>query len=202
MKQRPSLTTARAAQVFNDALACRRDFFQDDQFFKMPDVLEIMFSEFHGWKLKTYRTKENEDFKRKAGVVVFEDRVMLTVDERLYANAKRGCSLSNYILAHEVGHLILEHHAKSAVTKNFQLFSGPNGMSNIPPTVEELEANFAGTFFQCGVALADKRWNTAQLAQRASSDYRYVQRAQTYAQLGVFEDEVARQRNRFPRVVL
>lgn len=202
MTQRSSLTTTRAAQVFNEALACRREFFEDHQFFKMPDVLEIMFDEFEGWTLKTVRSRETEDFKRRAGVAEFDGRVTLTVDERLYANAKQGCYFSNYILAHEVGHLILNHHAKSAGTKNFQLFSGPSGLSNVPPTLEELEANFAATFFQCGVALADKRWDAVQLARRAFSDYRYAERAQAYVQLNVFEAEVARQRVRFPRVIL
>jgi len=40
----------------------------------------------------------------------------LSVDQRLMAEARKGCSLSNFILAHEFAHLALGHHARSATT--------------------------------------------------------------------------------------
>ena len=140
------LTTSRAVDIFEEMVSCRRDYCADNEFFRMPDVWEYLCDEEGRWTIKTFRSKETEDFKRKAGVVAFADRVTLTVDEKLLAAAKQGCKLSNFILAHELGHVALDHHARSLVTKHFQLFAGPSGMSNLPPTLEELEANYAGVF--------------------------------------------------------
>jgi len=147
------------------------------------------------WALKTYRFRETEDFRRRAGVIALEHSVTLVADEKLMERAAEGCNFMNFVLAHEFGHLVLDHHAKGAVIKNFQLFSGAGGMAaSIPPTVEELEANFAAVFFQCGVALEEGRWNTRQLAQRAFSDDLYVKKAQAVVQLSAFLRELERQR--------
>lgn len=160
------LTTKRAVAIFEEMISIRRDYCADSEFFRMDRFWEDVSDEHGNWSIKAYCSSETEDFKRKAGVIEFDGRVTLTVDKRLMENASQGCKLSNFILAHEAGHLGLGHHAKSAVTKNFQLFAGPSGMSNLPPTLEELEANYAATFLQCGVALLDPKWGPVQLAHR------------------------------------
>ena len=202
MKSRPILSTSRAVEIFEETISVRRGYCADKDFFRMDEFWEYLCDESGRWSINTYRSNETEDFKRKAGVVAFGDRVTLTVDEKLMARAKQGCKLSNFILAHEVGHLTLNHHARSAVTKNFQLFAGPSGMSNLPPTLEELEANYAAVFFQCGVALSDARWDPIQLAHRAFSDVSYVKKAQAIIRLGEFQRKLCRQKPTFPRVVL
>ena len=202
MKQKSTFTTPRAVEIWREALWLRRELYKDDEFFKVPDAWDAICGENEKWKTNTYRTKQVEDFKLKAGTVVLGDSVTLTVDERLMGNARKGCKLANYMLAHEIGHLMLDHHAKGAITKNFQLFAGPNGMSNLPPALEEMEANFAAVFFQCGVALEDKRLEPVQLAHRAFSDVYYVKKAQKIVQLDVFQRELHRPRKRYERVVL
>jgi hypothetical protein len=168
----------------------------------MPEPWEALCDVGEGWSINTYRSDETEDFKRKAGVVQFDHRVTLTVDEKLMAKAKQGCKLSNFILAHEFGHVALNHHARSAVTKNFQLFAGPSGMSNSPPTVEELEANYAAVFFQCGAALQNAHFSALELSNRACSDFYYVKKAQGIVMLDVFQRELCRTKPRYERVVL
>ncbi|PZQ99719.1 MAG: hypothetical protein DI533_03450 [Cereibacter sphaeroides] len=202
MKNRPVLTTSRAVRIFEEMIDCRRDYCADNQFFRMSDVWAYLCDEDGRWSINTFRSEETEDFKRRAGVIAFGDRVTLTADERLMENAAQGCKLSNFILAHELGHVALGHHAKSATTKNFQLFAGPNGMSNLPPTLEELEANYAAVFFQCGVALLDIRWDPIRLAHRAFSDVNYVRKAQSIVRLEVFQRELRLHKPTYPRVVL
>jgi len=202
MKRMPSLTTSRVADIWLETLSVRRELYDDSDFFKMPEVWEALCEVGEGWSIKTYKSDQMEDFKRKAGVVAFDNRVTLTADEKLIQRARDGCKFSNFILAHEFGHLVLDHHAKGAVTKNFQLFAGANGMSNIPPTVEELEANLAAVFFQCGTALEDARWTPIQLAHRAYSDVLYVKKAQAMVRLDAFQKELKRPRPKFERVVL
>ena len=202
MNSRPFLSTSRAVGIFDEMISVRRMYCADNDFFRMDEFWEYLCDEGNKWSINTYRSNETEDFKRKAGVIAFRDRVTLTVDEKLMARAKQGCKLSNFILAHEVGHLALNHHARSAVTKNFQLFSGPRGMSNLPPTLEELEANYAAVFLQCGVALLDPKWDPLQLARRAFTDVAYVKKAQAIVRLDVFQRELTRERPTFPRVVL
>ena len=202
MTRRPTLSLSRAAEIWREMLWFRRELYADTDFFRMTAVWEALCNELPFWSMRTYRSNQLEDYKRKAGVVAVGDHVTLTVDERLWENAGNGCKLSNFILAHELGHLALNHHARSAVIKNFQLFSGPNGMSNLPPTAEELEANYAAVFFQCGVALEDKRRDSLHLADRAFSDVTYVRKAQKAVRLEAFELELRRQRERIARVVL
>ncbi|MEM6741600.1 MAG: hypothetical protein AAF646_15940 [Pseudomonadota bacterium] len=144
----------------------------------MPTVWEWLCESDSTWSIKTFHSRGAEDYKRTAGVIAFDGRVTLTVDEQLMRNARKGCKLSNFTLAHELGHLALDHHASSAVTKNFRLFSGPSGESNIPPTAEELEANYAAVFFQCGVALFDDQFDALALANRAFCDVPWVKKAQ------------------------
>lgn len=199
MNSWPILTPKRAAVAFREMIGCRRDFCADTDFFRMPEVWDYLCGENGDWKIKEYRSSETEDFKRKAGVISFNGRVTLSVDERLMENARGGCKLSNFILAHELGHLGLNHHARGAVTKNFQLFAGPNGMSNMPPTLEELETNYAAAFFQCGTALLDQRWGTLDLAHRACSDVSYVRKAQAIVRQDAFRralQEIASERVR------
>jgi hypothetical protein len=159
MRKRPALSVSRAAEIWTTLLSARREFFDDSRFFKMPEVWEELCGVSEEWSIKTYRSDEKEDFRRKAGLLVFGDRLTLTVDEVLIEKAMQGCKLCNFILAHEFGHLALNHHAKSAVTKHFQLFDSPYGMANLPPNLQELVANYAAVFFQCGAALAEDRWS-------------------------------------------
>lgn len=202
MRRRPVLSTTRTAQVFREMVSLRRDYRQDGTFFRMSEFWEDLCENSDEWTIKPYKSGETEDFKRKAGVVALGDRVTLTVDSKLMDKAKSGCALSNFILAHEVGHLGLDHFARSSMTKNFQLFSGPSGAVNAPPTLEELEANYAAVFFQCGPSLLDKNLDGLQLARQAFSDVYYVRKLQRLVQLDAFKNELYRQQRVSERIVL
>lgn len=200
--KRPSLSTARVVEIFETAIWYRRQYAADNQFFRMTDYWRWLRDEGAYVKIKTYGSDEREDFKRKAGVVAFGDSITLVVDRRLIDRADEGCKLCNYMLGHEAAHLMLDHHERGAVVKNYQLFAGPTGMSNLPPTPEELEANYGAVFLQCGVALANPRWGTLQLADRAFSDVSSVSKAQRIVQMDIFQRELARPRPVYPSVVL
>ncbi|WP_426033470.1 hypothetical protein [Cypionkella sp. TWP1-2-1b2] len=202
MTKRPFLTTARSVAIFDEMISCRREYCADTDFFRMTDFWEDQCDDEGRWQINKYRSDETEDFKRKAGVIAFDYRVTLSVDEKLMANAKRGCMLSNFILAHEMGHVALGHHLRSATTKNFQLFDGPRGMCNLPPTLEELEANYAGTFLQCGVALFDSKWSPLDLARRAFTNVEYVRKSQRIVGLEVFQRELVRPKPNLISIVL
>jgi hypothetical protein len=202
MKNDQILTTSRMVGIFNEIISCRRMYCADNNFFRMPDFWEDLCDDEGNWTINTYRSNETEDWKRKAGVIAFGDRVTLTTDEKLIARAKQGCGFSNFILAHEMGHVALGHHAKGAVTKHFQLFAGPSGLSNIPRTLEEREANYAAVFLQCGVAVLDPRWNPRQLANRAFSDESSIKKVQAMVHLDVFLRELNRPKPWRARVVL
>ena len=202
MKAKPSLTTTRAAEIFDEMLWYRREFCADTDFIKMPQVWETLANDLETLSLKFFGSNKASDFTPTAGIVAFAGRTTLTVHEELFRQAKKGCRLSNYLLAHELGHLALEHHAKSATIKNFQLHRGEYGMSNMPPTVEELEANYAAVFFQCGVALQNPNWHFLDLALRAFSDPEAVRNAQLRVQLNVFQQALSRKRSKYTRVIL
>ena len=197
-KNRPTLSARRGAEIWEECLWYRRELYRDSDFFKMPEVWEKLCEEGGDWSIKTYRTGET----RKAGIIGFDGRGTLSVSEELMECARQGRGFMNFILAHELGHLILNHHARSAVTKNFQLSERPSDMAVVPPTQEELEANYAAVFFQCRVALADPRWNSLDLARRAFSDHEYVKKAQAIVRLDVFQRELRRPKPKYERVIL
>ena len=201
MKRNLTPSTSRMATIFNEMISIRRGFRADRDFFRMDEFWKDLCDDEGRWTIKIYRSNETEDFKRKAGVIAFDDRAILTVDARLMENARKGCGLSNFILAHEASHLALDHHAKCAVTKNFQLFAGPNGNANIPPTMQESETNYAAVFLQCGVALLDSKWDAVDLAHRAFTDVEMVRKARRLVQLSVFRRELFRQQSVRPREV-
>lgn len=202
MSKRPILSIPRAVEIFEQAIDCRREFRADSDFFRMTDLWEDLRDEGGMWQIKTYRSDSTEDFKRKAGVVALAGRATLTVDGQLWEKAKKGDLFFNFMLAHEAGHLLLNHHEKGKVTKHFQLYSGANGASNLPPTVEELETNYAAVFLQCGMALFDTRWDALGLARRAFSDPYYVGKAQTVVRLDAFQRLLYRPKPSRERVVL
>lgn len=200
--RRPQITTQRFAEIFGEMVSSRRLFAEDWEFFKMTRVLELLFEEDEGneWKLKTFRSLDAEP---RGAVVALDGKVTLTVDERLLERAEKGQTLANFILAHEIaGHIGLDHHATGALTKHFKLIDGPKGKSNIPKNVEELEADYAGVIFQCGVALMDSTMDPVRLAHLAYSDVSTVKLVQKLVQLEVFKAELARQTKPRERVVL
>lgn len=180
----------------------RRELVSDRVFPNMAHVWETLAAELPHCKIKFYDSEVVEDYLRKAGVIALGERLTLTVDRKLFSNAKAGCKLANFILAHELGHVALDHHRNGKVTKNFQLFSSANGMSNIPPTSEELETNYAAVFFQCGMELLNPYAEHLQLAHRAGTDVHYVKKALDRTRLDIFKNELNRQSNRFKRVIL
>lgn len=200
--KKPTISASRAAEIFNEMVGLRRIYCDDSRFFRMSDFWSLLAEGGGETKIKTYRSSEKEDYKRKAGVVAFAGNTTLVVDEALMLNAVNGCKLSNYILAHEFAHLALNHHARGAVIKNFQLYASPVGLANIPPTAEELEANFAAVFFQCGVSLLNNQRSAVELANRAFSDVYYVKKAVSVCCLDVFKRELAKFESRAERVVL
>ena len=203
MKNIQILTTARAAHICEIMFEYRREYCADNHFFKMTDFWEWLCGEQGSWSIKSYRSKSSDDYKPKASVIAFGHNVTLTADERLFANARRGDNLSNLILAHELAHLALGHHKRSAITKHFQLTVGSNGVASVRPLIlEEQEADYAAVFFQCGPALMDIRWTPIELANRAYSDPVLIKNAQRFVRLDVFQRELSRQKPTFPRVIL
>ena len=203
MKTAPTVSTARMAEIYGEMVQFRREYCDDSHFFRMTEFWTWVCGDGGNWRIKLFRSHLGENYERKASVVSFADSAILTVDEELWARAKGACRFANFVLAHELSHLALDHHAKRLVVKHFQLFDSSNGYkSNIPPTVEELEANFAAVFFQCGVTLQDHRWTTIALAKRAFSDVEYVRKAQTFVRMEVFQRELSKPKPRAKRVIL
>ena len=200
MKRKPFISTPRAVEVYREMLWWRRQLFDDETFFKVPDAWDAICDAIEGAKTKTYRGSSGA--KPKAAMMVFGESATLTVDERLLDRARNGHNLSNTLLAHEISHLVLDHHARSATIKHFQLTAGPKHNSRIASDTQEYETDLAAVFFQCGVALQDKRLSTIELARRAFADVSMVRVPQKYVQLDVFQRELMYQQTRYERVVL
>ncbi|MEM9434696.1 MAG: hypothetical protein AAGA12_12310 [Pseudomonadota bacterium] len=199
--KKPTISPFQAASVFKEMRDCRREFCNDDKYFKVIEVWEYLASETPEIKIKSFDSK-GEVQSKKAGVVAFGDRFTLIASRELLKRAKNGCWFSNFTLAHELGHIALDHHALGAVVKNFELFASSSGLINDPPTYEELEATFAAVLFQCGVALFDQSWTPVELAKRAYSDPKYIQKAMELCVSPEFKSELARLDQVKKRVVL
>ena len=203
MRKTPFIKTGDFVSAYREALCIRRDFCPDDQrFFKMPDFLEYLAEDPNFFRIKVFKKNGLSRHEREATILSFDGRYTLTVDEHLMENARGGCWYSNFTLAHEVAHIINDDHKDGADRKHFKLFDGPSGRSNIPPTTEEMMANFGAVFFQCGVLLEDPEWLAVELARRASSDPLYVEKAQLRLKLDVVQRELSRRHTTISRVIL
>jgi predicted metal-dependent phosphoesterase TrpH len=182
-------------------VSCRRDYCAASDFFRMTGVWKYLCEDSEEWKIKFFRPQAGDELRPKAAVSEFDHRVRLTVDAELWASAEKGDKLANFVLAHEAGHLQLKHNSRSA-TRFFQMMLGQKGQSIVPQDYFELEANFAGVCFQCGVALLDPNLSAMELAKRAFTDVAQVKMAQSMVQLEVFRREPSRTKPVYPRVVL
>ena len=200
--RRPTLGTRRFIEVYREMTSTRRLWFRDDQFFKLTALWSDMTEGDENWKINKVKASDGSDFARTASVVALDDRVILNVDERLWELAEDGCLFSNFMLAHEMSHVALDHHARGAVAKHFRLYSGPNGAANLPPTVEELEANYAAAFLACGPAILNWRIDDLDLARRAYSDPHYVRKVRRLLRTEVAQREMLRQSKPRTRVIL
>lgn len=174
----PSISLFRLADIYEKLISVRREyqFIADAQdFFRMTDFWEWLCDGDGGFAINRFNSSRAEP-PMKAAVVAFDHKVTLTIHDQIWSQASEGCRQSNFVLAHEFAHLALEHHARQAVSKNFMLYSGPNGNCNRPPTIEELEANYAAVIFQCGAGLANPAWPPLDLAKRALSDISLVKK--------------------------
>ena len=177
MMKVPTLTASRVVQVWNEMVSCRRDYCADEDFFRMTDVWSYLTESSDTWRIKLFSSNLGDDYRRKAAVMSFGDRVTLTVDREVWNRAEKGGLFAGFMLSHELGHVALGHHARSASTKNFKLAMSESGMhSIIPPNVEELEANLAAVIFQCGPALLDPSRDIVDLAKRAHTDIGYAKK--------------------------
>ncbi|WP_295077153.1 hypothetical protein [Tabrizicola sp.] len=201
MKQDLTLTTKRAVTIFEEMVSCRRNYCADDEFFKMSDVWEYLCDGGNEWKIKSFHQLPDQALRPKAAVTEFDHIVRLIVESGLWSRAQQGDKLSNFVLAHEAGHLQLRHNSRTAV-RHFMMVAGEKGNSVIPQDYFELEANFAAVVFQSGVALLDVSLSSNELARRAFSDVAQVKKVQAMVRTEVFMRELNRPRPSYPRAVL
>ncbi|MCA3437778.1 MAG: hypothetical protein INF48_10730 [Rhodobacter sp.] len=192
----PSLSVVRYAEIYRTMILYRGQYCDDEElrYFKMPDFWQWLCGDGkEGWQVKTFRSDLPDDYLRKAAIIAFDGRMTLTVDEILWEKAKLGSKVPNFILGHEFAHLALDHHLGNATKKNFLLKQRNTDFAIIPPTPEELEANFGGVVFQCGPVLEDVRWGAIDIANRAFSDVAQVEKAMRIVRLEAFKQELNRQ---------
>lgn len=192
----PSLSAGRYAEIYRTMIFYRREYCDDEdlRYFKMSDFWEWLCGDGEGgWQVKTFRSDIYDDYLRKAAIIAFDGRMTLTVDEVLWEKARHGSKVPNFILGHEFAHLALDHHLGNATKKNFHLKKRSTDVAIVPPTPEELEANFGGVVFQCGPILGDVRWGALDIANRAFSDVAQVEKAMRIVRLEAFKQELNRQ---------
>jgi hypothetical protein len=194
------LTTQEGVRIFEEMVSCRRAICADNEFPKMTDVWQDLCEGSKEWKIKFYRRGQRDLDRPQAAVAEFDQHVRLTVSEELWADAESGDGVSNFILAHELGHVGERHNARFA-TRHFQMASTAKGHAILPKSYYEKVADFAAVAFQCGVALLDENLSGADLAKLAFSDLEQVQNAQRMVQSKVFRREFARPRVAVPREV-
>lgn len=86
------------------------------------------------------------------------------------------------------------------MSKYFQLFATETEVANIPPTIEELETNYAATFFLCGPAIFDLRRDALRLADVAYCDVYYIKKVRKLLEQQEFWEEMQKL-NSTPRAV-
>jgi len=200
----PPISVRNTARIFREMVSLRRYYCADSDFFRMDEFWEWLADtdDSIGIRLSNAPVTGQEKSKVKAGVVAVGEKSTLVAPRDMFQKAKAGSLLHNFVLAHEFGHLALEHHASRTKIINYQLDSSDGQLANIPPNLLELEANYAAVFFQCGVELFNTSISELELAKRASSDPFYVGKAKAICRLEAFQNELRFLQNRYERVVL
>lgn len=201
-KNWPQLSASRAAEIFKEMISLRQIYCEDTHFFKMNDFWQWLSEGDENINIREVKKSAKYESKYKAGVVALGDHATLVVPESMMVAASQGRKLENFTLAHEFAHLALGHHERNAVIKNFQLFSPDGVNANIPPNEEELEANYAAVFFQCGGALLSNNDDAVSIANRAFTDVYYTRKALGVCKLEAFRKELQLITSRYPRVTL
>lgn len=198
---RPKISLQRAAWLLREMLSYRRIEFLDNEFFSMSEVWRTMAEDNPDLSIKEFKGSGNIQ-EKKAGVIALGGRATLIVAEQLMQRAEAGDKLANFTLAHELAHLMLDHHEKSAGIKNFILEHGSKGYTTKPPSDEELETNYAAVFFQCGVALLAPRANAIELSRRAKTDTEWTKKAIALCSVKEFQEEFGKLHHSIQRIVL
>jgi len=210
-KKTPSLCPKQGARLFRRTLSSRRHFCDDGKFFKAVDAWREISSDVPEINIKAYKGAGT-----KAGVVALGGAATLIAPQDMLVRADKGCKLANFTLAHEMAHLLEGHHENNAVIKNFQLFDHVTGNANIPPTLEELEANYVAVFWLCGPSIfdCDRKVTAAdgslrslgrdakQLADRAFCDVQQIRRARKLLEQQSFWEEINKMHRDRPRETL
>jgi Zn-dependent peptidase ImmA (M78 family) len=191
-------------------LSTRRAYtdWDDTKFFKMNDVWEFLCQECEDeeqkqkLRMKVFAASKDDPSANSAGVVAFNGSSTLVVSSAMLERAKAGHPLANFQLAHELAHLVLDHHKVSATVKQFRLTKRANVNVVSPPNEEELEANFAAVSFQCGVLLLMPNPDPKYISRRAHCDEYQVAQAVKFTSLDVFRNELARQSQGIERIIL
>ncbi len=206
-KKPPILSVERAVEIFSEAISVRRYRYEDGEFFLMGDFLREQSEDLgdydpYPFRVKTFKTDPKLDFRKKVGVLAFEDSIVFSMDQRFLDKANAGNGLYNTIIAHEIGHLMLRHHEKHAKILNFKMEKLPSGYSILPQNELELEANYAAVFFQCGISLLDDSLTPQRLAKMAHAERSYVEKAYNMVRLPEFKKRLNAPKKQHPRVTL
>ncbi|MEM9871799.1 MAG: hypothetical protein AAF822_11115 [Pseudomonadota bacterium] len=181
------------------------------QYGEFPPHVRARWQVFQGERLLARRRTRHSEVKikyhngdaLKASTIAIGDLTTLISPRKVFENADRGCGLANFILAHEVGHISEGHHHIAGVgTRNFQLFQTETGLANNPPTIEELETNYAATFFLCGPAIFDLRRDAVRLGNIANCDISHIKKVRKLLEDVEFWKEMIRLINQVDRVTL
>ncbi|MEO0669203.1 MAG: hypothetical protein AAFZ99_14925 [Pseudomonadota bacterium] len=185
----------KAAGLYRNTVSFRRAYVPDGKFFKASDFWRDAAAD-----IPEVRIKLHDRSILKASTNALDELTVLVAPKQLFDNADRGCKICNFILAHEAGHISEEHHSENAVSKYFQLFATETEVANIPPTIEELETNYAATFFLCGPAIFDLRRDALRLADVAYCDVYYIKKVRKLLEQQEFWEEMQKL-NSTPRAV-
>ena len=199
--KRKPISTSRAVTIVREMILLRGGYVGEFEFFRMTELWESLADD-KIVRIRTFKPRSSDVNRRKASAIRFGDQVTLSVDNDYWERALRGENFPNFTLAHEFGHIELNHHTNQAGTKNFQLTARQADFANIPPNEEEFEANLAAVALQCGTALLNRGVDAEDLAKRASSDYTWVKKVVQFCKLEAFQNEINRPRPTYPRVIL
>lgn len=194
----PKISVKRAAAIAREVFSVRRLVCRDNEFPGALAFWEALGENNPNFTMKVYP----ERVKNKAGIIAFEERVKLLISRDFVDRAKRGETLSNFILAHEFCHVALDHHGHAAVIKNFDLSLRSDGFAIEAPDDEELETNYATVFLLCGPAIMDASIDAVVLAKKAHCDIRFVKKAVAGMRLPEFKAEWDRLQRKIERVTL
>ncbi len=204
---RPTITPKRIVQISRETESWRRLYFDDNHDEAKNGILNAAkcWEWFASYLPETVKIRFDHNLdrteKRVAFVLKLDPYIRLISSKLKFEKAKKGARFQNFVLAHEIAHIILGHSENSTSAKPFSLHSENGVLKALAEDVDEVEAHYGAILLQIGDQIFEKDFDVTATLKIAATDEVTLRRLAKICQLDTVQ-RLWKESQKIPRVVL